>query len=161
MPPPYGEVLDAYRRSREGPRETPAHITLVPPTPVGDDDWDALPGQLRSVAGRHAPFPVRLRGTGTFRPVSPVVFVVVVDGISGCEQLEAALRVGPLSSRRHFPYHPHVTIAHGVDDETMERALRDHADFAADFVVEDFVLFRSDNERWQAVHRFPLGGGAP
>lgn len=161
MPPPFGEVLDSYRRSVEGRLETPAHVTLVPPTSVEDDDWDDLPALLRSVAGRHAPFRLRLRGTGSFRPVSPVVFVVVVEGISGCEQLEAALRVGPLRGRRPFPYHPHVTIAHGVDDETMEQALRDHADFAAEFVVDEFVLFRSDHSGWQAVHRFGLGEAAP
>ena len=35
---------------------------------------------LAAVAARHAPFVVHLRGTATFRPVSPVVFVQVVEG---------------------------------------------------------------------------------
>ena len=39
---------------------------------------------------------MRLRGTGTFRPVSPVVFVNVAEGISRCELLADAVRRGPL-----------------------------------------------------------------
>jgi 2'-5' RNA ligase len=159
VPPPFGEALDEYRRRVEGTLETPAHITLVPPTPVADHDWDDVHDLLRSTAARHQPFRVRLAGAGSFRPVSPVVFVVVVEGISGCEQLEASLRVGPLSGARPFPYHPHVTIAHDVGEERMDRALLDHADFAADFVVDGFALFRSDTTGWTAVAEYPLGGG--
>ena len=161
MPPPFGEVLDDYRRRVEGTIETPAHVTLVPPTPVADRDWDDVVALLRSVAAQHAPFRLRLRGTGSFRPVSPVVFVVVVEGISGCEQLEASLRVGPLHGVRPYPYHPHVTIAHGVSDEQMDRALADHADFSAEFVVDSFDLCRGDARGWQTVESYPLVGGPP
>jgi hypothetical protein len=43
-----------------------------------------------------APFEVHLRGSATFRPVSPVVFVPLVRGISECERVEAQVRSGPL-----------------------------------------------------------------
>jgi 2'-5' RNA ligase len=90
VPAPFGAVLDGYRHLAEGGGSTPAHITLVPPTDIAADEWDGVVDLLASVAARHAPFRVRLRGTGTFRPISPVVFVVVVEGISSCEQLEAS-----------------------------------------------------------------------
>ena len=42
------------------------------------------------------PWRSELRGTGTFRPVSPVVFIQVARGIPACEQLEATVRRGVL-----------------------------------------------------------------
>ena len=51
-------------------------------------------------------FRVHLRGTGTFRPVSPVVFVGVVEGISQCEQLAAGVRQGPAGDRARLPLPP-------------------------------------------------------
>ena len=60
------------------------------------------------------PFRLRLRGTATFRPVSPVVFVDVTEGISSCEMLAqrcpqrhpqpgARLPVPPARDRRPSP----------------------------------------------------------
>ena len=70
-------------------------------------------------------FRIRLRGTGTFRPVSPVVFVMVAEGISGCEQLAVSVRRGPLAVDLQFPYHPHVTVAHHLADGSLDRAFDD------------------------------------
>ena len=74
-------------------------------------------------------FEVHLRGTGTFRPVSPVVFVSLVQGISQTEQLAAAVRSGPLDVDVEFPFHPHVTVAHHLTDEQMDRAFDELAEF--------------------------------
>ena len=67
-----------------------------------------------AVAARLEPFVVTLVGTGTFRPVSDVVFVQVVDGARACDRLQEQVRTGPLERRLGFPYHPHVTVAHDV-----------------------------------------------
>ncbi len=69
---------------------------------------------LRAVSSGHAPFELHLAGPGTFRPVSPVVFVQVSDGIAQCELIEADVRSGPLFRETTFPYHPHVTVAQNV-----------------------------------------------
>ena len=65
---------------------------------------------------------MHLRGSGTFRPVSPVVFVPLARGISECERLEAQVRSGPLARETAFPYHPHVTVAHDLDEAALDRA---------------------------------------
>lgn len=158
LPTPHGERLDTYRRTVEGALEVPAHITLVPPTEVSDDCLDGLLADVAAVARDQAPFWVRLRGTGTFRPVSPVVFVVVVEGISACESLEAQLRVGSLAGSRRFPYHPHVTIAHEVSDAALDRAFDDFATFEARFEVDAFSLYRGDADGWHSVAEYPLRG---
>ena len=78
-------------------------------------------------------FGVHLRGTGTFRPVSPVVFVTLVEGISQCEQLAGLVRRGPLAIELEFPYHPHVTVAHHLDDAALDRAFEELAGFDCTF----------------------------
>ena len=70
---------------------------------------------------RSRPFRVHLRGTGTFQPISPVVFVGVVQGISQCEVLAAEVLRGPLAIDRAFPFHPHVTIAHHLPEVRWSR----------------------------------------
>jgi len=131
IPEPWASELQDYRTAVGDTTATmiPTHITLIPPIEVAEDDLPVVEKHLTEVASGSAAFHVHLRGTGTFRPVSPVVFVTVVEGISACEQLAAALRRGPLSVDLQFPYHPHVTIAHHLPDEILDRAFGDLADF--------------------------------
>jgi 2'-5' RNA ligase len=96
---------------------------------------------LAAAAAAHRPFEIHLSGTGTFRPVSDVVFVVVAAGIAQCEQLEARVRSGPLARETRFPYHPHVTVAHDIPDEGLDRAYAGLADFDARFPVAAFTVF--------------------
>ncbi len=123
-----------------------------------DDALPPLLADVSAVAAAHVPFRVRLRGTATFRPVSPVVFVVVVEGISGCEGLEAALRGGPLAGTRRFPYHPHVTVAHDLPDALLDRAFDELQGFEANFEVTSFSLYRGDSDGWHSVAAYPLSG---
>jgi 2'-5' RNA ligase len=104
------------------------------------------------------PFDIHLRGTGTFRPVSPVVFVTLAEGISHCELLADAVRQGPLAVDLDFPYHPHVTIAHHLDDPTLDRAFDELATFECRFAVDAFSLYVHDTEAgWQPTHEYGLG----
>ena len=101
-----------------------------------------------------------LRSTGTFRPVSPVVFVQVAGGISACERIEQAIRTGPLKREVQFYYHPHVTVAHHVDDEAMDRAFNQLASYECSFEVEAFDLYEhGDDLVWRAVRTFTFNGG--
>jgi len=123
------------------------------------EELPAVDAHLAEVCGRHAPFTVHLRGTGTFRPVSDVVFVQVVEGISECERLERAVRCGPLEQELRFNYHPHVTVAHDVPAEALDRAFAELADFEASFQVEGVQVFEhGDDGVWRPVRDFPLTG---
>jgi 2'-5' RNA ligase len=160
VPEPWATQLQDYRTSIGDRTAThiPTHLTLVPPTVVADADEAAVVDHLDAAAAASAPFPIHLRGTGTFRPVSPVVFVTVVEGISRCEQLAAAARSGPLASDPAFPYHPHVTIAHHLDDATLDRAFEELAGFECVFDADRFHLYAHDEHTgWQPTHTFPLG----
>jgi 2'-5' RNA ligase len=162
IPEPWATELQDYRTSVGDlmAATIPTHITLVPPTEVSDDDLEKIEAHLSASAAELPPFQVHLRGTGTFRPVSPVVFVTLVEGISQCEQLADAVRRGPLDVDLRFPYHPHVTIAHDVAEERLDRAFAELADFECRFLVADFSLYVHDQARgWTPTRYFELMPG--
>ncbi|WP_100447691.1 2'-5' RNA ligase family protein [Glycomyces xiaoerkulensis] len=143
VPQPWRDRLDKARIASGDPLggAIPAHLTLLGPTEIGADALGALEAHLASVAGRTRPFQLHLRGTGSFRPVTDVVFVAVVDGIAVCEQLEAAIRGGPIEREQRFPYHPHVTVAQDVGQDSLDRTFRELAEFEAKFEVDSFTLY--------------------
>ncbi|WP_370249689.1 2'-5' RNA ligase family protein [Nocardioides sp.] len=163
VPDPWGERLQQFRIGLGDPAAAlvPTHITLVPPTEVPDEtEVPTIVRHLEQAAASVPAFGVHLRGTGTFRPVSPVVFVGLVEGISQCEQLAAAVRTGPLAVPLDFPYHPHVTVAHQVDDDVLDRAFAELAGFECEFEVTEFHLYIHSAERgWEPTHRLPLARG--
>lgn len=164
IPEPYGSMLQAARGRFGDPAAPfiPPHITLLGPTVVEPGDVPQVERHLTDAAARHRPFVVHLRGTGTFRPVSPVVFIQVVDGIASCEALERDIRTGPLAQDLNFYYHPHVTVAHDVAEPDLDRAFAELVDFEASFVVSAFHSYEhGDDEVWRPVRGFPLTGALP
>jgi 2'-5' RNA ligase len=161
IPEPWGSLLDQARADAGDPLAEfiPSHVTLLGPTDVLASSLSAIEAHLAAVAPRFQPFPVRLRGTGTFRPVTEVVFVAVAAGISEFEQLAAAVRDGPLARELHFPYHPHVTVAHDISTEALDKVFEDLADFSAQFEMDQFTLYvHGEDGRWRPRRAYPLGG---
>ncbi len=100
VPEPYGAELTKWRETLGDPLALaiPPHVTLITPMQVDDDQLALVIDHLDLVASGQWPFDIQLRGTGSFRPVSPVVFVALAAGISDCERIERAVR-----SRSAFP----------------------------------------------------------
>lgn len=161
VPEPWGSYLDQRRAKAGDPMAEfiPAHVTLLGPTEIAIGQTGQIEAHLADVAVRHAPFQLHLRGTGTFRPITDVVFVAVAAGISECEQLAASVRSGPLDRELHYPYHPHVTVAHDVSDAALDAAFEDLAPFSAKFPVTHFTLYEHGTDgRWRPTRDFPLTG---
>ncbi len=162
IPAPFAGELQRLRASFGDPsaESIPTHVTLLSPTEIADDEGPEIHEHLARVATMQQPFTMLLRSTGTFRPVSPVVFVQVAGGISACERIEQAIRTGPLKRDVQFYYHPHVTIAHNVDDGSMDRAFNELATYECSFEVSAFDLFEyGDDFVWRLVGTFDFGTG--
>lgn len=159
IPEPWATELQDYRTDLGDATATqiPTHITLIPPVEVPAEDLAAVEEHLARASATLTSFRIHLRGTGTFRPVSPVVFVTVVEGISQCEMLAAALRTGPLAVDLSFPFHPHVTIAHHLPDDLLDRAFSELADFDCEFEATHFHLYvHGDVNGWRPTREFAL-----
>ena len=162
VPDPWGAELEGWRAGFGDLRAgtIPAHVTLLPPTTVPVESLGAVEAHLAGAARACEPFEVDLRGTGTFRPVSPVVFVALAAGISGCEALETRVRDGVLARAVDFPYHPHVTVAHDLPDDVLDDAYAALAEYAARFTVAELVLYVHGDGGWSPRRSFPLGVNA-
>lgn len=161
IPSPHAEMLQAKRASFGDPLASsiPTHVTLLPPTEIDDGELESAIEHLDEVSRAASRFPMVLRGTGTFRPISPVVFVQVSGGIGQCELLEQAIRTGPLKRELDFYYHPHVTVAHHVPEESLDRALSELADYECRFDVAAFHLYEHGGDQvWRPVQSFELRG---
>lgn len=164
VPEPYGSELQQLRAGfgDAAAHGIPTHVTLVPPTEVEADRLPGIRAHLARVAAASRAFRMRLGGTGTFRPLSPVVFVQVVEGAEGCTRLQGELRdpEGPLDRELAFPYHPHVTVAHGISEEAMDLAYKTLADYAAEWVCAGFALYEQGSDGvWRKLREYPFGTG--
>ncbi len=159
VPEPHAGVLQRKRAVYGDPlaESIPPHVTLLPPTEIPEGTVATFVDHLDAVAAAAAPFPMVLRGTGTFRPVSPVVFVQVSSGIGECELLEQKVRGGPVDRELEFYYHPHVTVAHHLPEDVLDHAFEDLAGFEAQFEVDAFHLYEHCPDAvWRAVRAFPM-----
>jgi 2'-5' RNA ligase len=161
VPEPWAQLLVDWRSKVGDPQANvvPPHVTLLPPTEVAVVDRAAITAHLTEVARCHPPFEMHLSGTGTFSPVSEVVFVAVAKGIGNCELLATDVRRGPLARRLSFPYHPHVTVAHDVPADMLELAYSGLADLSAAFPVEAFTEFeQTATGAWAVAQEYRLTG---
>ncbi|HEX5205489.1 2'-5' RNA ligase family protein [Paractinoplanes rhizophilus] len=161
IPEPWGAQLTQRRADAGDPQAayTPAHVTLLGPTEIASAALPAVERHLEKVAAAQQPFTIHLRGTGTFRPVTEVVFVTLAVGISECELLaEAIAAADDIDRDSRFPYHPHVTVAQDVPPDQLDAVFEDLASFSAKFHVTSFTLFSHGGEGpWRPRRDYPLG----
>lgn len=158
LPPALADELSAKRAFYAG-REAdvvPPHITLV--SGRATESWDDAAEHVRKVAAAGEPFTLSLRGTGTFEPLSPVVFLNVDAGAEACATLHHQLVDGPVAHLLEFGFHPHLTIAHDLDEPAMARAKSGMANFSADFEVTSIGLFDYLAGSWSLREELSLGG---
>jgi 2'-5' RNA ligase len=161
IPEPHAAALAGWRRRIGDPEadKVPPHVTLLPPTEIEADQLELVEKHLTEAATTVLPFTMRLSGTGSFRPVSQVVFVQVSAGIAQCELLERAVRRDPIVREVDFPYHPHVTVGHDLSDERLDEAYEGLRDFVAQFRMETFTLYAQDGDgTWRPHREYPLTG---
>ena len=159
IPDPFGAELAAWRARFGDPmaHTIPAHVTIVPPTDLpGVEVSRVLDHVRRSVAGTAA-FSIRLSGTGTFRPLSPVTYIEVVGGGDTCDRLQAAVRTGILARPLKYSYHPHVTVAQNLPEAALDEAQQTLSGWACGFLVQHVTVYlHHEDGVWRPVEDVAL-----
>ena len=124
---------------------------------------EALPEieeHLRRVAATVRPFDIRLRGSATFLPVSPVVFVPLVAGIAECERLEVAVRSGPLQRTSGSRTTRMSRSPTTCPTAALERAYVELAPYDASFRVWGLTVFeQGPDQHWRPQRDVTFGAG--
>src|SRR5699024_11388908 len=97
-------------------------------------------------------------GTGPPRPGTPVLDAALRRGWEQGTALQERINDGVLPQDLQFPYHPHVTIAHPLEDPQLDRAQEEMKGFRAEFTVSAIDLFEHEGEMWRKVQSFHLQG---
>jgi 2'-5' RNA ligase len=143
---PLAGFLDQLRLEMAPDCNPRAHVSVLPPRPLEDDN-EAILEVSRAVADFPA-FEVELGRIDVF-PVTDVIFIAIDGGAEQLRQLHAATNRGALAFDEPFPYHPHVTLAQDLDPghtgRLRELATRRWREFQGprSFRVETTVFVRN------------------
>lgn len=158
VPPPLEGSLRAWRQRYGGDQSAlvAPHITLVSGSTT---EWEAAVRHVHSVAAATPAFTVGLHGTGTFRPLTPVVYLNVEEGAEACGRLHDALLAGPMRHEARYGYHPHLTIVQEVGEAVLDLAQEELKDESMSFTVGSIGLFGVDSTgAWSLREELGLGG---
>ncbi len=161
VPEPHAGHLRDLRRGYGDPAAdaVQTHITVAGPRSLTGADLVAVEEHLTRVAGHTPPFRIALAGTGTFRPVTDVVYVALAEGAAQCAALAADVGGHPLIGPDPYPYFPHVTLAHDVPPDRLDAAQADLAGYRVEFDVTAFgVSVYGPEGHWRPLRSFTLAG---
>jgi hypothetical protein len=121
IPDPLGRFLDDLRRELVPGCDPHAHVSVLPPRPLGVD-WQVASRQVRTLTEGWAPFQIELGRIEIF-PVTDVIYVEVGAGSSELFRMHDAMNTGALAFQEPFEYHPHITLAQELPHEDVQEAL--------------------------------------
>jgi 2'-5' RNA ligase len=148
LPEPAATEVDGLRRALgDGTLgRIPAHLTLVPPVNVREDDMPAALEVLRRSATQARPLDLRLGPAATFHPTTPVVYLAVGGNVAALHDLRVRVFRPPLDRPLTLPFVPHVTLADELEVDRIPAAVSALADYVVDV-------------RFEAVHVLEEGRG--
>jgi 2'-5' RNA ligase len=107
------------------------HLTLKFLGEIHEDQGGAVGTLLEGLAGNRRPFPLKLKGTGTFPPGGGMNARVLWAGVvedPGLMELQAALEdefENAGFSREDRPFHPHLTLGRVKSRDGLDLVLRE------------------------------------
>ena len=138
----------------------PAHITLVPPVNVREDDLPAALTRLRSAAAS-APdeIEVAVGPPATFLPDNPVLYLEVGGpDLPALHRLRQTVFAYPLERSLTWPFVPHVTITDNGEPDRIAAAVVALADYSASVTFARIHLLEEGDQRtWRPLADCALG----
>jgi 2'-5' RNA ligase len=113
IPNRLGEFLDRLRKELVAGCNPHAHVTVLPPRPLYVDPQMSMRSIETNLDG-FSPFQVEIEGIQVFKETN-VVYAALGRGRKELEELHRVLNTGPVRFEEPHKYHPHVTLAQGVD----------------------------------------------
>ena len=161
LPEPLAWLVDTLRREIQPGSTERGHVTLLPPRPIHAPVEQAC-AEISAILENEFAFDVELGKVCVF-PASRVVHLSVGEGSAKLIRLHRALNRGACEHLEMFYYHPHVTLAQGLDGDAVVRA-KDVAEerwqgFAGkrSFELERVTLVQNTMQNnWRNLQEFSL-----
>jgi 2'-5' RNA ligase len=118
IPHPLGRFLDDLRRELVPLCNPHAHVSVLPPRPLGVP-WQSASEQVRALAASWSPFDVELGDINVF-PVTGVVYIQVGAGSDELTRMHRSTNTKLLAFEEPFVYHPHITLAQEIPEGRAE-----------------------------------------
>jgi 2'-5' RNA ligase len=163
VPGPAAAEIDGLRRALgDGSLgRIPAHLTLVPPVNVRDEQVPDALAVLRAAVAESPPLRLRLGPAATFHPVTPVVYLAVTGDVDQLVALRNRVFRAPLERALTHPFVPHVTLADDMDPARIPAAVAALADACLEVTVDRLHLLREEPGRiWRPIADAPLAPAA-
>ena len=130
---PLAEFIDSLRSELVRGCQSRAHVTILPPRPV-NSEVAAAAGLITERVADAATFQIEATRIRVF-PVSQVIYADIGTGTGELHDLHRLLNVDSLFFDEPFEYHPHLTLAQGLQPEEVQ------------------ALFELADHRWQEFRR--------
>lgn len=163
VPPPFDVEIDALRRAAgDGALgRIPAHLTLVPPVNVRENELDRACEVLRDAAATTRPITVQLGPPATFLPVNPVLFLAVAKDPGAIRALRDRVFRAPLERSLTHPFVPHVTLADDAPVDRIEAALTAMAAYVRTVTFDAVHLLQEgEGRKWRPIADWRFGAPA-
>ena len=115
---PLAEFIDSLRSELVAGCESRAHVTILPPRPVNSEADDAADLITRRVTD-FAAFQIEATRIRIF-PITQVIYADIGGGTHELHDLHRLLNVDSLFFEEPFEYHPHLTLAQGLQAEEVQ-----------------------------------------
>jgi 2'-5' RNA ligase len=162
IPDPLARFLDNLRRELEPTNKSPrAHVTVLPPRPLSSDIPTALDQLSSQLAGMEAVSVVV--GEPMLFASTNVVYLALREGLEEFQAVHKALNRDCVAYQEAYPFHPHVTLAQGLEPDKVQAALElacgRWAEYRGprEFPVESLVFVQATADcRWIDLAEFTL-----
>lgn len=142
---------------------SPAHITLVPPFNLKDEQVAALDSSLTYIANKQKTFSIALNGFSAFP--QGVIYVRVgkspeLPDLKSMVEEELVSKSFPIKVDER-PFVAHVTIANrdiGKADFSDAWAFFKEQKYEASFSADHLALLKNEPEGWRLVKKFDFSG---
>ena len=118
IPGTLGEFITRLREELVQGCVAQSHVTILPPRALFAAQ-EHLESTLADLATGYPPFVVNMPRLDVFRQTS-VIFVEIGAGYDQLVQMHSALSDGPFAAEEPFEFHPHITLAQGIEPEDVD-----------------------------------------
>ncbi len=162
---PPGDVtaeIDVLRRSVGDPQlgRIPAHLTLVPPVNVREEQVDGGIAAMRDALGAVRPFALTVGPATTFLPAAPVLYLAVSGDVEALHDVKQRVFRPPFSRAVEWPYVAHLTLRDEMEPARIDAAVNALADFRSTFEVDRVHVLREQSGTWSPLTDVPFGAPA-